>query len=100
MSAAAVVVPAAAVVMPAAAMAAAVVAPAVAVVTANHVGNIGQCAVQVRLPRLVSAAHHAGVEQNTYRINILVKAEMGKVATELVEAIMHYKFRPKYEGAI
>ena len=42
----------------------------------------------------------AWVEQNTYRINILVKAEMGKVATELVEAIMHYKFRPKYEGAI
>lgn len=42
----------------------------------------------------------AWVEQNTYRINILVKVEMGKAATELVEALMHYKFRPKYEGAI
>lgn len=42
----------------------------------------------------------AWIAQNTYRINILVKAEKGKAATELIEAIMHYKFRPRYEGAI
>lgn len=42
----------------------------------------------------------AWVEQNTYRINILIKAEKGKAATELIEAMMQYKFRPRYEGAI
>lgn len=42
----------------------------------------------------------AWIEHNTYRINILVKAVMGKAATELIESIMHYQFRPRYEGAI
>lgn len=40
------------------------------------------------------------VEQNTYRINILIKSEIGKAATELIEAVLHYKFRPRYEGAL
>lgn len=40
------------------------------------------------------------IEQNTYRVNILIKNEKGKAATALVEAVMHYKFRPRYEGAI
>lgn len=37
---------------------------------------------------------------NFRRINIFIKAEQGKAATELVEAILHYKFRPRYEGNI
>ncbi len=35
---------------------------------------------------------------NLYRINIFISAEQDKAATELVEAILHYKFRPRYEG--
>lgn len=38
--------------------------------------------------------------KKTQRINVFVKAEKGKAATELIESIMHYYFRPKYEGAI
>ena len=38
--------------------------------------------------------------KNLYRINIFIAAEQGKAATELVEAILHYKFRPRYEGSI
>ena len=37
---------------------------------------------------------------NLQRINVLIKEDKGKAATELVEAIMHYKFRPTYEGAL
>ena len=37
---------------------------------------------------------------NLYRINIFISAEQGKAATELVEAILHYRFRPRYEGNI
>lgn len=33
-----------------------------------------------------------------HRINIFIRAEQGKPATELIEAIFHYKFRPRYEG--
>lgn len=40
------------------------------------------------------------IETNCQRINVIIKAEKGKAATEIVEAIMHYKFRPKYEGAL
>ncbi len=47
---------------------------------------------------------HISVKQwiltNTQRINILIKEDKGKAATELVEAIMHYYFRPRYEGNI
>ena len=38
---------------------------------------------------------------NTRRINILIKcdnSEDNRWATDLIEAIMHYKFEPKYEG--
>lgn len=34
------------------------------------------------------------------RINVLIKEEKGKAATELVEAVMHYAFRPTYEGSL
>ncbi len=37
---------------------------------------------------------------NLQRINVLIKEDKGKAATELVEAIMHYRFRPTYEGSI
>lgn len=37
---------------------------------------------------------------NLHRVNIFISTEQGKAATELVEAILHYKFRPKYEGNI
>ena len=37
---------------------------------------------------------------NLYRVNIFISAKQGKAATELVEAILHYKFRPRYEGNI
>lgn len=40
------------------------------------------------------------IKKNTHRINILVKASCGKAATELIEAILHYQYRPKYEGSI
>ena len=37
---------------------------------------------------------------NLHRINIYIKENCGKAATEFVESIMHYAFRPKYEGSI
>lgn len=37
---------------------------------------------------------------NLHRVNIFISVEQGKAATELVEAILHYKFRPRYEGNI
>lgn len=36
--------------------------------------------------------------ENLHRINIYVKSD--KALTELIEAILHYTFRPKYEGDI
>nr|MCR5461439.1 hypothetical protein [bacterium] len=38
--------------------------------------------------------------KNLRRINILIKSSCGMKATELVEAIMHYKFNPRFEGSI
>ncbi len=38
--------------------------------------------------------------KNLRRINIYVKDTCGKAATEFIESIMHYAFRPKYEGNI
>lgn len=35
-----------------------------------------------------------------HRVNILIRADQGKAATELVEAMLHYRFRPRYEGNI
>lgn len=32
------------------------------------------------------------------RINIYIKSDCGKESRELVEAILHYKYRPRYEG--
>lgn len=37
---------------------------------------------------------------NLYRINVFIRAEQGKAITELIEAILHYRFRPRYEGNI
>lgn len=37
---------------------------------------------------------------NLHRVNIFISTEQGKATTELVEAMLHYKFRPKYEGNI
>ena len=37
---------------------------------------------------------------NLYRVNILINADKGNAITELVESILHYKFRPRYEGNI
>lgn len=37
---------------------------------------------------------------NLHRINIYINADKGKAATELIEAIFHYAFRPRYEGSI
>ena len=36
--------------------------------------------------------------ENLHRINIYVKAD--KATTELVEAVLHYALRPKFEGNI
>jgi len=38
------------------------------------------------------------IMQNTRRINILVKCKNSEWATGLIEAIMHYKYMPRYEG--
>lgn len=38
--------------------------------------------------------------KNLKRINILIKADDGNARTELIETVLHYHFRPKYEGAI
>lgn len=37
---------------------------------------------------------------NLHRVNILIRTDQGKAATALVEAILHYRFRPRYEGNI
>lgn len=37
---------------------------------------------------------------NLYRINIYIRIDNDTAITELVEVILHYKFRPKYEGNI
>lgn len=42
----------------------------------------------------------AWMKKNLHRYNVLVKKEDGKAATEIIEAVMHYGFRPRYEGAI
>lgn len=40
------------------------------------------------------------IKANTRRVDILIDAKYGKKATELVEAILHYYYEPRYEGAI
>ena len=36
--------------------------------------------------------------KNTRRIDILIKCKNSEWATDLIEAIMHYKYVPRYEG--
>lgn len=38
--------------------------------------------------------------KNLHRINILIKSDDGYARTEIIETLLHYHFRPKYEGAI
>lgn len=38
--------------------------------------------------------------RNLHRINIYIKGDCGKAATELVESVLHYMYRPRYEGNI
>lgn len=38
--------------------------------------------------------------QNLHRVNIYIKEQCGKAATELVESVLHYAFRPRFEGNI
>ena len=38
------------------------------------------------------------IKNECYRINILIDADLGPLALGLVEAILHYKYKPKYEG--
>ena len=37
---------------------------------------------------------------NLHRINIYIKANQGKAVTELAEAVLHYRYRPRFEGNI
>lgn len=38
------------------------------------------------------------MKHNLQRIDIIIDAELGKLALTLVEAAMHFTFKPKYEG--
>ena len=38
--------------------------------------------------------------QNTHRINIQIGGKDVEAATELIEAVFHFQFRPRYEGAL
>lgn len=38
------------------------------------------------------------INKNCNRIDILLDSDLGCFALELVEAILHYKYEPKYEG--
>ena len=38
------------------------------------------------------------IKNNCRRVDILLDEELDDFALELVEAILHYRFRPKYEG--
>lgn len=38
------------------------------------------------------------MQNNLHRVNILVKSN--KATTELIESVLHYAFRPRYEGNI
>lgn len=40
------------------------------------------------------------IKSHTRRIDIIVDVKCGDAAVELIEAIMHYRFRPRYEGAL
>ena len=38
------------------------------------------------------------IKQNCRRIDIILNTELGIFTLELVEALLHYKYEPKYEG--
>ena len=38
--------------------------------------------------------------QNTHRINIQIGGKDVEAATELIEAVFHFQFRPRYEGVL
>lgn len=38
------------------------------------------------------------IKQNCQRIDILIDGKTGIFTLELIEAILHYRYRPKYEG--
>ncbi|MDQ6577004.1 MAG: hypothetical protein Q5546_08645, partial [Haemophilus parahaemolyticus] len=38
------------------------------------------------------------IKDNCQRINILIDKELGHFALSLIEAMLHYKYQPKYEG--
>lgn len=38
------------------------------------------------------------IKQNCRRIDIIIDADLGIFTLELVEAVLHYKYEPKYEG--
>lgn len=38
------------------------------------------------------------IKKNCYRIDILFDADLGMFALELIEAALHYKYEPMYEG--
>jgi len=40
----------------------------------------------------------AWIKQNCRRIDVIIDASLGAFTLELVEATLHYKFEPKYEG--
>lgn len=40
------------------------------------------------------------IKTHTHRVDIILDSTCGDAAVELIEAIMHYHFRPKYEGAL
>lgn len=45
-------------------------------------------------------SNHIGdwIKENCRRIDILIDENLGSFASELIESILHYRFRPKYEG--
>lgn len=40
------------------------------------------------------------IKENCYRIDILLDSDLGIFALELIEAALHYKYEPVYEGFI
>ncbi|MDD2235020.1 MAG: hypothetical protein PHZ11_07720 [Desulfitobacteriaceae bacterium] len=40
------------------------------------------------------------IKTNCRRIDIIIDADLGVFALDLIEAIMHYKFEPRYEGFV
>ncbi|WP_433945498.1 hypothetical protein [Paenibacillus sp. SN-8-1] len=38
------------------------------------------------------------IKTNCRRIDVIINADIGVFALDLIEGIMHYKYEPKYEG--